>query len=108
MASKHSGETNRAVNSNSPGSTRLYDLALRNDDRLDKLTTWLATYDDGPFSDGGKVIKYVKQCDNNFQLIDGRLIALQSELNKVDEKIDEYGCPYRLGQGPKNCEDEEN
>jgi hypothetical protein len=61
-ASMQAAEANDAVNHrHADGSPRLYDLAIRNDQRLDELLEWKRGYDGGPLDTGQKVTDFMAE-----------------------------------------------
>jgi len=95
---------NRAVNGNQPGSTRLYDLAVENHQKLHEcqgklgeISHWYEQYQGGPLDTGPKVEAFVKNTNDNFCL-------LHQELKALDIKIDHHACPYSKGRTEDNCD----
>ena len=84
-AKREASQANDAVNHrHAVGTPRLYDLALRNDERTDELIEWKRGYDGGPLDDGQKVEQFVDEFE--------RLKALQESCCTASE------CPIRRSQ----------
>ena len=81
-AKKEAAQANDAVNHRHvDGTPRLYDLALRNDERTDELIEWKRSYEGGPLDTGEKVENFMQE----FRDLKGRCPECPEDLKEEED-----------------------
>jgi len=103
LAQKHAKEANKAVNGNkNPSAIRLYDMVLGMDERAERLESWMLRHK------GESAERNEDIAEQGISIIDIKndIVKLGQD---VTRKIEEYGCPVRLGVSlTPLCENHEN